>query len=54
MTCLNPFMKIGDQLIEPLTLHKGLAKGAAREQAMALLDEVGIRDPQAAMTRFPP
>ena len=53
MTCLNPFMKIGDQLIEPLTLHKGLAKGPARERAMALLDEVGIRDPQAAMTAFP-
>ena len=53
MTCLNPFMKIGDQLIEPLTLHKGLAKGPAREQAMALLDEVGIRDPLAAMTAFP-
>jgi ABC-type glutathione transport system ATPase component len=53
MTCLNPFMKIGDQLIEPLTLHKGLAKVPAREQAMALLDEVGIRDPQAAMNAFP-
>jgi peptide/nickel transport system ATP-binding protein len=53
MTCLNPFMKIGDQLIEPLTLHKGLAKGPARERAMALLDEVGIRDPQAAMSAFP-
>ena len=53
MTCLNPFMKIGDQLIEPLTLHKGLAKGPAREQAMALLDEVGIRDPQVAMSAFP-
>ena len=53
MTCLNPFMKIGDQLIEPLTLHKGVAKGPAREQAMALLDEVGIRDPQAAMNAFP-
>lgn len=53
MTCLNPFMKIGEQLIEPLTLHKGLAKGPAREQAMALLDEVGIRDPQAAMNAFP-
>ena len=53
MTCLNPFMKIGDQLIEPLTRHKGLAKGPARAQAMALLDEVGIRDPQAAMNAFP-
>ena len=53
MTCLNPFMKIGDQLIEPLTLHQSLAKGAAREQATALLDEVGIRDPQAAMNAFP-
>ena len=53
MTCLNPFMKIGDQLIEPLTLHKGLAKGPARERAMALLDEVSIRDPQGAMSAFP-
>ena len=53
MTCLNPFMKIGEQLIEPLTLHKSLAKGPAREKAMALLDEVGIRDPQAAMHAFP-
>jgi len=53
MTCLNPFMRIGDQLIEPLTLHKGLAKGPARLQAQSLLDEVGIRDPQAAMTAFP-
>ena len=53
MTCLNPFMKIGDQLIEPLTLHKDMAKGPARKQAMALLDEVGIRDPHAAMTAFP-
>ena len=53
MTCLNPFMKIGDQLIEPLILHQSLAKGAARKQATALLDEVGIRDPQAAMNAFP-
>ena len=53
MTCLNPFMKIGDQLIEPLTLHKGLAKAPARAQAEALLDEVGIRDPHAAMNAFP-
>ena len=53
MTCLNPFMKIGDQLIEPLTLHKDLAKAPARAQAESLLDEVGIRDPQAAMNAFP-
>ncbi len=53
MTCLNPFMKIGDQLIEPLTLHKDLAKAPARARAEALLDEVGIRDPQAAMNAFP-
>ena len=53
MTCLNPFMKIGDQLIEPLTLHRGLAKGPASERAIELLDEVGIRDPLAAMSAFP-
>ena len=53
MTCLNPFMKIGDQLIEPLTLHKGLAKEASRERAISLLDEVGIRDPRGAMNAYP-
>ena len=53
MTCLNPFMTIGDQLIEPLTLHKGLGKPAARERAAELLHEVGIRDPQGAMNAFP-
>ena len=40
MTCLNPFMKIGDQLIEPLTLHKGLVKGPARERAAAIYKEL--------------
>jgi ABC-type microcin C transport system duplicated ATPase subunit YejF len=53
MTCLNPFMRIGDQLIEPLTLHRGLDKKSARARASELLDEVGIRDPQGAMRAFP-
>ena len=53
MTCLNPFMRIGDQLIEPLTLHRGLDKKSAQERATELLDEVGIRDPQGAMRAFP-
>ena len=33
MTCLNPFMRIGDQLIEPLTLHRGLDKKSAQARA---------------------
>jgi ABC-type microcin C transport system duplicated ATPase subunit YejF len=53
MTCLNPFMRIGDQLIEPLTLHRGLDKKSAQARATELLDEVGIRDPQGAMRAFP-
>ena len=53
MTCLNPFMRIGDQLIEPLTLHRGLDKKSAQARATELLDEVGIRDHQGAMRAFP-
>jgi oligopeptide transport system ATP-binding protein len=26
MTCLNPYMRIGEQMIEPLVLHRGASK----------------------------
>jgi peptide/nickel transport system ATP-binding protein len=46
MTALNPVHSIGRQVAEPLRLHRGLSAGAARKEAIALLDRVGI--PQAA------
>ncbi len=53
MTCLNPYMTIGKQLIEPLVLHKNMDKAKARIQAVALLEEVGIRDPNKTFDAYP-
>jgi peptide/nickel transport system ATP-binding protein/oligopeptide transport system ATP-binding protein len=53
MTCLNPFMTIGKQLMEPLRLHRNVTRKAAQQRSVELLEEVGIRDPGAAMDCFP-
>ncbi|MDO5653272.1 MAG: ABC transporter ATP-binding protein [Brachymonas sp.] len=42
MTALNPLQRVGDQVAEGVRLHRGLDAAAAREQAMAWLDRVGI------------
>jgi len=44
MTALNPVHTVGDQVGEPLRLHRGLSASAARREAIALLDRVGIPD----------
>ena len=46
MTCLNPYLSIGEQLIEPLVYHKQVSRKDARTRAIALLGEVGIPDPE--------
>jgi peptide/nickel transport system ATP-binding protein len=53
MTNLNPVMKIGDQIVEALEVH-GRARGhAARDEAIRLLDQAGIADPQARFRQYP-
>lgn len=42
MTTLNPVHGIGRQVAEPLRLHQGLGRRAARERAIELLERVGI------------
>jgi peptide/nickel transport system ATP-binding protein len=46
MTALNPVHTIGRQIAEPLLLHKGLGRAAARAEALRLLERVKL--PQAA------
>lgn len=53
MTSLNPVLSIGYQLAEPLRIHRGLSAAAARDQAAALLDRVGIPDAQRRLSAFP-
>jgi len=53
MTCLNPYMSIGRQMIEPLVYHRGTSKKLALQRAVDLLGEVGIRDPDKTINNFP-
>jgi len=46
MTALNPLHTVGRQIAEPLRLHKGLTRTAARAEALRLLERVQL--PQAA------
>jgi peptide/nickel transport system ATP-binding protein/oligopeptide transport system ATP-binding protein len=53
MTCLNPYMTVGKQLMEPLIYHKKVSQEKARRRALELLEEVGIRDPASTIDNFP-
>lgn len=47
MTSLNPSMKVGDQIVEMLRLHKDINKKEAMAEAEKLLEMVGIRRERA-------
>ena len=53
MTSLNPLYRIGNQLEEPLRMHRKLESGPARKRAVELLDHVGIPDPDKRIDNFP-
>ena len=53
MTSLNPFMRIRDQLTEPLELHEKLRGKAALTRAIDALAEVGIPDPEKRIHSHP-
>ncbi len=57
MTSLNPFISIGEQLIEPLIYHQNKTqrkdRKTARKMAIDLLDEVGIINPEARFDCYP-
>jgi oligopeptide/dipeptide ABC transporter ATP-binding protein len=52
MTSLNPVVRIGKQLTAPMKRHLGIDGAAARDRAVALLDEVGIPDPERALRAY--
>ncbi len=53
MTSLNPVYPISEQLLEPLMLHVGLDRAAARRRAIELLSRVGLPDPEQRIDAFP-
>jgi len=53
MTSLNPVLKIGLQITEPLTTHLGMDDTAARARAVELLTLVGITEPERRLGQYP-
>ena len=53
MTSLNPLFTIGDQLVETITLHQKLSRGAARERALEMLRLVNIPQPEQRLRQYP-
>ncbi|WP_454855263.1 dipeptide ABC transporter ATP-binding protein [Rhizobium binxianense] len=49
---LNPVMRVGDQIVEALTVH-GMAKEEARGRAIELLRQVGIPDVERTVDNYP-
>jgi peptide/nickel transport system ATP-binding protein len=53
MSSLNPTMTIGKQIAEPLRYHMGIKRKAAREQAIELLNTVGLPQPEHKVDAYP-
>ncbi|MCB0416036.1 MAG: ABC transporter ATP-binding protein [Bdellovibrionaceae bacterium] len=53
MTSLNPYLKVGTQLVEPLVQHRNLTKKEAWAKAVVSLEKVGIADAKSAMNSYP-
>ncbi|QCJ41769.1 ABC transporter ATP-binding protein [Bacillus sp. S3] len=53
MTSLNPTMKIGNQIMEPLIKHQNMSKHTAKERAVELLKLVGIPKPEIRINQYP-
>jgi peptide/nickel transport system ATP-binding protein len=53
MSSLNPLMKIGEQIAEPLKVHLGLDSKDARETAIRLLADVRIPEAARRVDQYP-
>ncbi|MEI9415761.1 MULTISPECIES: ABC transporter ATP-binding protein [unclassified Mesorhizobium] len=53
MTSLNPLHTIEHQIVEILKLHQGMSDRPAKARTLALLKEVGIRDPEKRLDAYP-
>ncbi len=53
MTSLNPYLRVADQLIEPLRIHEQISKAAALERGLAMLEAVGINDAARRINLYP-
>ena len=53
MTSLDPTMKIGQQIAEPLIKHKGVSKKEAWKKALEMMEAVGIPNAEKRINQYP-
>ncbi|TCL02433.1 oligopeptide transport system ATP-binding protein [Sodalis ligni] len=53
MTSLNPYMRVGEQLMEVLMLHKKMGKHEAFEESVRMLDAVKMPEARKRMRMYP-
>jgi len=53
MTSLNPYLRVSDQLIEPLLIHEKISKADALARGLAMLEAVGINDAPRRLYQYP-
>jgi peptide/nickel transport system ATP-binding protein len=53
MTSLSPMYTVGNQIMENILLHTGASEEEARQQAIDLLDQVGIPKPERLVDEYP-
>src|SRR6201994_3179826 len=53
MTSLNPLQTIETQIVEILSLHRGIGGRAARARTLELLRQVGIPEPETRLQSYP-
>ena len=53
LTALNPTRRIEYQMTDVMRARLGLSAAAARGRALALLDEVRVREPESVLRRYP-
>lgn len=52
-TSLNPLMTVQAQLVETIQAHKDVSTAQARQQAIDLLEEIGIKDAATRIRAYP-
>jgi peptide/nickel transport system ATP-binding protein len=53
MSSLHPFYRIGAQLSEAVLVYQKVSKADARQQALEMLNRVGIPDPRTRIDNYP-